>query len=96
MPKKEKEPLDIEVRLRTWASNAVDCLYKKMFLEAADLIQELRSKEILKDKKVLFLRKHIDSLQRQLEIQAFHYQTDIDSLVIDDWLDWKSKGKKYD
>ena len=39
-----KEPIDIEIRLRTWASNAVDCLYKRMFLEAADLIQDLRRK----------------------------------------------------
>ena len=40
----EKGPIDIEIRLRTWASNAVDCLYKRMFLEAADLIQALRKK----------------------------------------------------
>ena len=40
----EKGPIDIEIRLRTWASNAVDCLYKTMFLEAADLIQDLRRK----------------------------------------------------
>lgn len=40
----QRGPIDIEIRLRTWASNAVDCLYKTMFLEAADLIQDLRKK----------------------------------------------------
>ena len=40
----QRGPIDIEIRLRTWASNAVDCLYKPMFLEAADLIQDLRKK----------------------------------------------------
>jgi hypothetical protein len=40
----QRGPIDIEIRLRTWASNTVDCLYKTMFLEAADLIQDLRKK----------------------------------------------------
>ena len=47
----QRGPIDIEIRLRTWASNAVDCLYKTMFLEAADLIQDLRKKYKDKNKK---------------------------------------------